>query len=86
MRLKSRVEIFSSFHLGCVLYEGVEIGKWNEIPFLPHSYICISFTRIGMESKVILAETNSYFFKTRENPDFLKKSKTVSLVKDMEFF
>ena len=30
----------------------MESGKWNIIPFLPYSYGWISFTRIGMESKI----------------------------------
>ena len=53
--------IRSLIHLRCVCYEGMKSGKWNLIPFLHHFYIWISFTRVRMESKIIMAETNFYF-------------------------
>ena len=40
---------WSGLLLGGVWCKGIESGKWNLIPFLSHSYILISFTRIGIE-------------------------------------
>ena len=44
-----------------IWYKGIENGKWNLIPFLPHYHVWISFTRIGMESKMIPAENKLLF-------------------------